>query len=387
MPVLFILFLTWWGASSLGSIQYAARYNVVNCSACHWSPVGGGPKTPDGKRFQPTPFTKIKQPLPDALSADVRLLYHAPEKSGSTKGGMGVMSVSLAANIELDDESHWHWILEHNVAGFAAAPYRDTYLQYRFHPKGVWNWFDSVMVGRLRIPFGIVIDEHRTYTRIQTATEWFTMDVGAVLSGTPSSKFHYDIAIVNGEKSAGQTLNSGQAVRWGGVLNVRWMPSWWMLGSSASYSHRAPANTSAQAFSLYGVASIARLTEDRIPLIIMTEATAAWGWNAHLGQGFAADANYVQGLARAQSRGALIWIEYALNERLSAIYKYDLLIPDRDFMSDLYERHGVGLRWRVVPHLLFQVRNEWARATHPTENQRQSLGAQDGLWTLLQFIY
>lgn len=366
--------------------EYAATINSNRCTACHISPVGGGPRNANGKLFGAHGFKINPWLVQDYASADVRVLLYYPQRPTDSKGGMGVMMGSLAVHPWLDADKRIRLVLEANVGGFQAgtAAYRDTYGLFQLSPDdGAPHMFDQLIVGRFRAPFGIMTDEHRTYTRIQTASEYFTFETGALLSGTPLQQLHYDLALVNGEKSAGNTVSKEQAERWGGVLNLRYMPGPIVFGASASFHEHAKASESRKAGSLYTVIPLARWTRERIPLTIHLERTIAKNWGSKLGQGFVNDPNYGGTLNGSQSDGWLGLLTYNITPTLKGIYKYERLTPDRDFPIDLYERHGLGVRWYFGPDVSLQVRTEFAKATHPTETGATAMAGQDATWAVL----
>src|SRR5665213_3386586 len=163
------------GLNAAAYPEYSARYNINSCTACHISPVGGGPRTINGKLFGARGYAINKALMQDFVSADFRALFYYPERANETKSGMGIMSGSVAGHVALDEEQKIHLVIEQNIAGFQQANMRDTYALYKFSPDGKPAWFESLMVGRFREPFGIVTDEHRTYTRQATGTEWYAM--------------------------------------------------------------------------------------------------------------------------------------------------------------------------------------------------------------------
>ncbi len=377
--------LSLWPLFASAYPEYAVRLNVMKCTACHISPVGGGPRTVYGKLYGAHGY-KINPVLAqDYVSADFRALYYLPDRAKASRDGMGIMSASVAGHAPLDADKRIHLVIEHNFGGFAAAPYRDTYALFNLGPEGAKpRWADSVLIGRFRVPFGLITDEHRTYVRVQSATEWYTFETGALLSGTPTDKLHYDVAVVNGENQTGQTLNKGAANRWGTVLNVRYMPGPVMLGTSFSYHDHEPARESRQAASLYALLSVGRWTNDRIPAEFRFEHVTAKNWGANLGQGFAKDPAYVTSLKTSRSEGWLMSMNYRLSERFSLIYKYDLLTPDKKFASDFYQRHGFGFWWSVGPNVVVQARTELAQATHPSEAGSTGEAGQNASFLILQ---
>lgn len=364
--------------------EYAVRNNMVSCTACHISPVGGGPRTVNGKLFGAHNYKMNPILAQEYVSADFRTLFYYPQRAGASKDGMGVMAGSVGGHVALDEDKRVHLVIEHNVAGFSAGQFRDTYAMFKFSDEGRSGWADSLLVGRFRVPFGIVTDEHRTYTRIQTGTEWYTFETGLLFSGTPSDTLHYDVGLVSGENSAGQSLPQGEAERWGGVVNVRWMPGPALFGASALYHNHDPSGDSSWAGSIYSIWSVGRWTNDRVPLTIQVEHTRAWGSINHIGQGFASDPAYVSAVARSQSLGWMGEADWQFSQHFWVLYKFDWLAPDRDYPSDYYVRHGFGVRWFLAANVMLQLRTEFAQATPPSEAGSTAVGAQDASYALLQ---
>jgi hypothetical protein len=380
--------LAFFSRQALSYPEYAVRYGMMRCTACHWQPAGGGPRTVNGKAFGAHGLKINPFLLQDYVSGDFRLLYDYPEKPAQSKGGAGVMMGSVAGHLALDEAKRVHVVIEENVAGFQQASARDTYALFQFAPEdGQAHGFDSLLLGRFRAPFGLVTDEHRTYTRVQSISEFYSYDTGAMLSGTPTNSLHYDVAALSGDRNSGTSLGNGVAERWGAVGNLRWMPGALLLGTSYKYSSLEPARNSREAVSLYAILSLVRWTAERVPLSIRVEHVRARNFDDHLGEGFAADANYVATLKNARSQGWLAWFDYEIQPRLTLIYKYESLMPDQDFRGDVYERHGLGVRWVIAPETLIQARYEKARATPPSESGRSSEGAQDATYAILQLSF
>lgn len=362
------------GAPAGAYMQHSLRYSQPSCTSCHYSPAGGGPRTIDGKLFGTHGYRPNSFAVQEFVSADFRLLYYRAKEAVRTKGGMGVMAGAVAGHVYLDAGRRLLLLLDHNFAGFAAAPYREAYLQWR--PR-VGRWIDTVTAGRFRAPFGIVTDEHRTYARIQTGSEFFNYDTGALVSGNPIQWLHYDWAVVSGVHSTGSTLGTDQSSQWGTLVNARWLRRPWMFGASAAYYDPAAGQLERRAWTLYAGAVWNRW-------LVMAERAEARGFNSGLARGFVASNAFADAVSGAESTGWLGWLEYSVSDRLALIYKYDLLTPDRSFPADLYERHGLGARWALGPNVLLQVRAERARATPPSEATGVSLGNQHAFFSVLQ---
>ncbi len=370
--------------------EYATRYNIMSCTACHVSPSGGGPRTLNGKLFSAHGFKMNPFLVQPYVSADFRTIFYDPQNVKQSSDGMGVMSGSIAANLPVDASHRIHLVVNQNVAGFSIAPTRSAYALFELSPNdGRPHMFDDLMVGRIRPAFGIVTDEHRTYTHIQTGTMWYEFDTGAQLSGTPTPHIHYDLALVNGTTSptAGTTFGQDQAQQFGGFFNIRYMPTWVMIGASGEYWPAAAGQASQQALTLYSIASIGRATWNRIPVDIKLEFDEARNEDSNLTTSGFISQTYVTALGAAQSQGAMAWVDYNVNNRLTLIYKYDYLVPDVDYGGDYFDRNGIGFRWFIGPGVDIQARTELAHVTatnSAVQNDKTDWGTQNATFAFLQ---
>lgn len=363
--------------------EYAVRFNNIQCTSCHYSPTGGGPRNLNGKLFQGRWFNSDPFVVQDYVSADFRTMLFFPELPDTTRSGMGVMSASVAGHFPLTKDKSTYLVVDQNVAGFLGASLRDTYLLHRFDQPAEYKWFESIMVGRFRAPFGIVTDEHRTYTRMQTGSQWFTFDTGLMLSGSPSDKVHYDLALVNGQNSDGQSLGAGQAKHWGSVFNIRYMPSFFWLGASGRVNE-TPEDFNSHAVSLYSVISFSRISLNRIPATLKLEYSQAKGFSDVLSHGYTSNPAYAASLKKSVSEGILVQVDWNITNRWLLTYKYDLLKPDMQFPADMYDRHGLGFRWAMTAYTQLWFRSEIARATQPSEISKAGLLAQDANFLILE---
>lgn len=381
-----ILFILLSSAQSWAHPEYAARYNMVSCRACHVSPAGGGPRNFNGKLFGAHGFKMNPALAQEYISADFRALYYYPQRVTDSKGGLAIMAAAVSGHVALDEENKIELVIGTNIAGFSAAPLYETYALYNFTREPAW--VQTLMVGRIHPAFGIMTDEHRTYVRVQTATDWNSFETGAMLSGqVPTLPLHMDVSLVSGEKSPGNSLPQGAATRWGTLLNARYMLGPAIVGASYSHHRHDPRSDSRSAWSLYTVMSLARWTQNLIPVTVEVETSHASNWDAALGRGFAADLNYVNALGGARSEGWLAKVTWSLFTNFDLIYKFDYLVPDRNYPADAYDRHGVGVRWFMGPGVIAQLRCEFARATPPSEEGSTAWAAQDATFGLLQMSF
>lgn len=365
--------------------EYAIQHNINRCTACHISPIGGGTRNLNGKQYGShqlglSPFAKQ-----DYFSADVRMVHYDPGKTTS-RSGMGLMAglFSLNAPISPSDDSLM-LSYTHNIGGWTGTD--SAFFRWKNSEDTATSWAPQyILVGRFHAPFGPLTDEHRTYTQIQTKNSWnLDFEMGALISANPSDNFHYDIAVVNGEKAAGSIPTAGRAGLWGTIGNFRFMPQSWplMLGASTTYHNRNSPDPSPWAHTIYGVTSLSRLTNYKFKGSFTFQYARAKYWNKTINN-FITDAAYQTSVENSESEGWYGMLMWDIAERWSLVYKYDQLVLDMDYPSDAYIRHGVGFRHLVAPNGYFSARYEMADANHPSEEHGTGIGALDGFWLLLQ---
>ena len=387
------LFLGLLSRSAMARPEYALRVGNNRCTSCHYSPAGGGPRNLEGKYFgangKPlTPFS-----AQGYAGADIKMLYYGPEKHTESRGGMGVIAINLYASLPLTVQeasaAEYRIVAEHNLGGYGGGGPRQLYLRYQSAdaPLGTSWRPQHFVLGRLIVPFGLMTDEHRTYVRLQTGTPWNTgFDMGAMISANPYESLHYDLAFLNGQKNNGQAPAADQATLWGSVGNLRWMPQArpFLLGTSASYYEAEIHKDPPVALSAYGVLSFHRLTNNKFPASLLFEYAHADNWNnATLTNQMVTSTTYATALAETSSEGVLAQLNWDYSSAWTYTYKYDRFVPDVQFNSDNYQRHGLGVRHNFLPNGWFMVRFEKAVATATSEKNGSKMGSLDAVFAIL----
>lgn len=303
------------------------------------------------------------------------------------------MAGVVGGNVNLVESSPERYeakfVMNLNLGGFTAAgTNRDTYLRYKIREDDEISWLPQYYVlGRFLAPFGVSTDEHRAYARMITKTSWHDLDAGLLMSGDPSGTIHYDIGLLSGEKNGGSSIASGGATRYGYMVNLRWMPSWFpaTLGLSANYYRRSEGAEGATASSLYALYSLTRssLLSRWIRGSIAAEYVTARQWNESQVQ-LVSSPTYLGALKNERAEGWYSALVIDLNPKVSLVFRYDRATLDVGFPSDFYERTGIGIKHYVGPNMSFSVRTEFAKATHPTEANGTATGAQNATWLLMQ---
>jgi hypothetical protein len=377
--------------------EYAARFGINRCTACHYSPAGGGPKNQAGKYFAAFGYpsnTWIHRQ--DYVGAEVKMLYYRPEQSDVGRGGLGIMAGNVWASVPIqdlgEDGPEVRLVAEENLGGFNAATARQWYARVANRPDTETSLLPQyVLVGRVIPPFGLMTDEHRTYVRIATNTEWNmnAFDTGVLASANPIESVHYDIGAFNGQKNAGAAPSAGMADVWGGLVNVRWTPSRlpFVLGASGALYSAPQVQASnigpSDAKSIYGILSGHRLTHNRIPLTISAEWTQAKGFNSSIPATNLTDSAYAGTVAGATSQAVLVMAEYELTRRFSLIYKYDQLLLNQEFPADAYARNGFGFKHWFGNGMWASVRYDFSSSGRAGDVAGATTGDTSAAWAVL----
>ncbi len=370
--------------------EYAAK-NQMSCSSCHASPWGGGPRNLYGKMFGArnlgTPITNAS----DVYYADFRSILYYPKTPVKSSSGMAIMEAAPSANVpvnEAEDGSGMHIVATYNFAPLASGA-RETYIHWKIGADE--NQLAShIIVGRFNSPFGLLTDEHRTYTRLLTNSTLNNFDTGFAVSGEPIQTLHYDLAMVNNLQ--GTSAFNNQEFMWGQVFNLRWTPSFFpgFIGASQNYQHSLN-QPAPMALSLYSVVSLDRLTHQKVNGSISGEIVASKDWvnsknNPTLGTFFipSADTLYADATSASHSLGYFVQAKYDLSNRWSLIYKYDYLLLDSAYHGDGFARHGLGFEYFINSNVILDARVEKALVGRPEIVGTNALAAEDDLIMMLR---
>lgn len=371
--------------------EYALQLRTNRCTTCHVSSTGGGHRNLMGKAFGPKPAALETFSQQDVFGVDFRTVLYTPtQKENREKGksGMGVMAALPSVSVPFkksEGGKEWRLVYAHNIGGFGGTSPRDAYLRvqlyedYRFYPQ-------YISVGRFSAPFGLLDDEHRTYIRQQTRTAWNNKEMGILFSGDWSSLFHYDLAVVNGEQTAGSGFFTNGLTLWGGIVNMRFLfNSGWMVGASASYYTNEKHSS---AVSVYQNLSLSSFTADIFPGNLIAEAVFGYQVNHRVPPAplFASDKKYMEEVKDSNSFGYKIRWNYDFLTAWQFIFKYDYLLLDVNYTGDSYQRYGFGFRHFFNNQVSAQIRYEHALATPKREeaSKIKGMASQNVVWALLQ---
>lgn len=362
--------------------EYAAQTHIVNCATCHSSPYGGGPRNLSGKLFG-TRFGKLPWYAQQSYaSLDVRgqvySVQRTPPDTSQSKGQMlmnVIPTVALPLSGEAEADPMSQIILSYSFAPVGNSM-REAFLLQRFSPLNEKSWFSSVLVGNFTAPFGLLTDEHRTYTKQMVAMTNRNFESGAVLSGDPSQRVHYDFAISSGFSNGGTGVNS-QPNSWATFAHIRHqvgsIPL--QIGLSEAITGTTSAKENITATSLYGVFALDQYTAPVFQGNIQIEAVTAHGWNnsaygttAGDGIGYfipSTASAWQTALTDSSSMGLSTLVNWDLNRRWTLQYKHEQFVPDTNFSGDYFYRNGGGFKYFFGASGSVTVRYDRGEVTRP----------------------
>ncbi len=355
-----ILAISLFATSIQARPQYAAAKGINDCTSCHYSPAGGGPKTVFGKITASHGFAPAKRSMTDTISGEVRAIALTTTKDTTNNStGVSIMSGHLSGAIDILDNAKGttHIVAAYDFFGYGATA-RDSFI--RWQAKDRKNFSPQHMVvGKFNIPFGILTDEHRTYVRMQTKTSENEYEMGGMISGNLAAMTHYDLAIVQGFQQGNSFPNAG--VQWGVVSNIRMMfqSIHMYIGLSGLYYKNGTVDSPWAASTYMVWAPTAKFS-------IMAEVDYAKNMNdpnilnSYLAKfvDSAASNTYYNDLLTKSSLGAMVQFDYAINNKWTVYNKIDFLAPDEEFLKDHYINNGVGFKYFINSNMDVDCRFE-----------------------------
>jgi len=359
--------------------EYAAR-EKSNCIQCHVSPWGAGHRRVAGKVYGSRELEEGTHSDTDRYYADFRALYFKDTKKPNRlrKNGLGFMTGQVSAFVPvLEKESGYNTSVlgSYDFGAFQAGP-RETYALWEYNDE---KWFmpSSILLGRFYLPFGLLSDEHRTYTRMQTSTSLRDYEMGGVLSFDPLDFIHFDFGYMEGfgTLKGVSKLSSGET--YGLIANLRVNPDGLpvMLGASWLYHNtNVDGEADPYAWSFYGVISLDQLIHEKFKASLLTEVVTARYLNdtsvnaKYMNQIIPSSAlsTYGASVKDKTSRGLLAEFKWELTPQWMLLYKFDHLILDDQFTSDAFMRHGFGFRYQFNANTLLTVKYEEHNITVPS---------------------
>ena len=341
--------------------EYAAKLSLVNCQTCHYSPAGAGPRNETGTFYG----WRSKEALWDKerkyFHLDMRMNALYPQKPDQNNNGFALMGATAGITVPVTPQQQsipTVLVMTYDMGTLGANGARDAYIQFPNDQVGTFT------VGRILAPFGLITDEHRAFTRLQTKTTINNFEMGVMYSKDFSAFIHVDAAITTGFAQGG-TFTAGNATTpeetSAGFLNLRIKP-WSFPGFiGLSYSNsQSLIVKDVQALSAY--MAVAPMSW---PVYLLIEGVGAQGWNnqkynaMNLAQ-FVTDPTVQAALEKGRSIGAGAEIGWEINPWWTFQYRYDRMILDRNYDGDAFQRHGIGFKHFVTATTNVLVRYEKA---------------------------
>jgi hypothetical protein len=362
--------------------EFAAETNIVNCAVCHVNPYGSGARTLRGKQFGSRDYKAAWLSKSDLFTVDARMQDYSAQRnppSNSQTKGLMLMNVIPTANLPIAAEPTDHpvaeLVLSYNYAPVGAGA-REGYFLFRTAPTEEHTFVSSVLVGNFSAPFGLLTEEHRTYTRQMVAKTNRSFESGVMINGDPSFKFHYDAALTSGFANGG-TGSDTHPDSWGAILNIRHQISDLPLQVGVSHSQEGTSalDHNLSATSLYMVFASDRYAGEWTKGNLQIEATYASGWDNSNYTTTASDGisyfipssagAWQTSLMNANSFGWTGLLNWDLNRHWILQFKHEQFIPDASFQGDSFYRNGVGFKYYFGSNMNLIVRVDKGEVTRP----------------------
>jgi hypothetical protein len=373
---LFLITLT--SLSTFARPEYAVR-EKVNCIRCHVNPYGAGHRRVYGKFHGAKGMPEAKTSESDMLYADFRAVEYVRTafSNREVRGGFGLMTAEISANIQVFErdelagrEYNTYLVVGNDFGSFNGGTRNAYVLSSKVEEADLVN---SFLIGRFISPFGLMTDEHRTYTKMATSSRYNQdFQMGMMLSGNFTETFHYDFALINGFTSGKFTDADQETV--GTIVNSRWFSMDYpiLLGASFKYidvkqkkDPPSDAMKSPYAAAVYAVFDFGSVTSNKFPLSIQGEFTQAKYYNVaaintSIGKYFANSPTYRTAIQDSMSHAYVILAKYDFNNQWQMLAKYDHLLLDKNHRLDAHKLYGLGLRYQFNANMNVQIRAERA---------------------------
>lgn len=362
--------------NSFSRPQYAIRNKLNDCTACHFNPSGGGARNVFGKsngsrKFKIGPYSKQ-----DLFSLDYRAAsINSTKAKNENPNGTGIMTSNATAAIPVvqeEDGSEIHAVASYDLGGFGAGA-RETYARFTTSSFGGLSP-QNIVFGKFNIPFGLLTEEHRSYTNKQTNTGSNNFEMGVMFSGNPHYSFHYDLAFVEGYQKGAGYPDAGN--NYGVVLNLRYNfnNSPLYVGLSGLYNKGQINSETGEirefepwAVSTHSALSLDHLTGKILKGSLLAEFVVAHNFNRpefNSGIGYfinpTESAAYYSEVQDKHSFGAKLRLDLDLSKRWSVFYKLDAFAPDHEHLKDQFLLTSLGLKFWYKSNVDIDLRLEKA---------------------------
>lgn len=341
--------------------QYAVKSGSVSCVMCHQSPAGGGSRNVYGKIYASRGLGMGKHTTTDLYGAEVRAIgAWQLEDTSKNSNGFGLMNSTVSAVVPFitnPDGTNYKAVGSYDFQGYAGATAGEIYLRYENNsatgPKP-----KHVIIGKFNVPFGLLTEEHRTYTKKQTKTSLNEYDFGGMLSGDLTASTHYDFSLTQGMQTGGVAPDND--ITWATTLNLRQLMGPLYIGLSGIYTETS-LKESPWAISGNTAINLSAFSSTLLFELMLAKNYNDSGINAS-GIAKFVDASlepaYSLDIKDKQSLGIYFRYDYDVKKDLTAFYKFDGFAPDKDHLRDYFAKHTLGFRYFINSNMDIDIRHE-----------------------------
>ncbi|MCB0421345.1 MAG: hypothetical protein KDD61_10125 [Bdellovibrionales bacterium] len=369
--------------------EYALKHRINRCTTCHLSPVGGGLRNIEGKTYGTHSYKPGAWTQKEEFSLDLRSLFIQPEQPSSTSGGLSLMAVSAGANIAITpketDGVEVRAVYNHLLSGFATGA-RDAYLRMKTYEDSETAWHPQYyLAGQFHAPFGLITDEHETYTKLQSSSTWNNFEMGLLMAGNPFHSLHWDLSVVNGERGGGGR-GTGRALLWGTTGNLRYMPAYlpFLLGASYSQHKRKADEPAPTAVTVYSMLPLGNLSHQLAQGTLSLEYAEAQYWNNDIATNFIQDTGYKAAIVSEKSAAWFAKLEWEINRKWLVSYQYEGLAFNKEYPEDACLRHSYGIKYWAASNTYVMGRFADSKAQAPSESGSTKRYAVDSFYVVFQ---
>lgn len=393
---LFFLSLVFFSSSTWARPEYAVQHGYVSCTMCHVSPFSGGIKTINGKQYATHSFKPGLQSKKEWFQIDFRMEALTAKTTSTERRGAAVMTTTPALHVpvlinEQTGQTEFSFVTSYGM-GMLSLGLQDAYGVMTLSSSDPKNISQQLIFGRFQIPFGLATEEHRTYTKLQTATTVKDYQTGFAYSADPTSRFHYDAVATTGLQPAAVS-SAKEDSPWAMIINFRGNPLnvQMMMGLSYMRTGSQKILNPLEALSLYGGIGFGEVTKGKAQGSLVGEVVIARGWNnsnANPNIGLfipATETTWQTALTESQSLGLNLQLNYDLSQEVTLIVKGEQFIPDMGFKGDAFNRQAIGVRYFINSNIFIHGRIENSYSTRAGITESSGLPTtEQTLFSLLQ---
>ena len=351
----------------------------LNCTGCHVLPQGAGPRNAFGKAFGSRSHGAQKTSATDWYYGDFRTEFSRPfENPRNSKNGFTLIDGAASANFKFLENPLYNlsYLGTFDMGTISSGAREQTLLWTK--TAGAEYLPDQILVGKFYLPFGLLTDDPRTYTKKQTRTTLRHFDAGLNISWDFLQASHLDLSLTNGFQSAGAGSTNDVTMAYTGNLRLN-PPGPVFYGLSYSH-HESEKKPDGISYSLYSGLDFNILTKGKFNSSLTGELVSGKGWNDPTINDqvnfFTTDAAYLSTVKDKESRGYYALWKLALVDIFTVFVKADSFAFDKDQPKNRFERLGYGINWQFDSNIFVIIRYDDTKV-HGTVDDPNTGSSQD----------